>query len=91
MEPETRFHCRTNGSLSHSLSLSCNPNIYYVEYRIQGCMAEWLYLVVGTFLAVTLIGLVKQWMEQRHERKMAEIVETPANDPREEQGEYYDE
>jgi len=54
-------------------------------------MAEWLYLVVGTFLAVVLVGLINNWMEQRHERKMAEIVETPANDPREEQGEYFNE
>ena len=53
-------------------------------------MAEWLYLVVGTLLAVVLIGLINNWMNNRHERKMAEIVETPANDPREEQGEYYD-
>jgi len=54
-------------------------------------MAEWLYLTFGTFLAVVLVGLINNWMEQRHERKMAEIVETPANDPREEQGEYYNE
>ena len=73
-------------------------------------MAEWLYLIVGTFLVVVLVGLINNWiqhrrqtmlhalhpsdeatMEQRHERKMVEIVETPANDPREEQGEYYNE
>jgi len=36
-------------------------------------MCQWLLIGVGALLSVIVLGIINEWMEQRHERKMAEI------------------